>query len=181
MTFKLKHQIPIAVLSGDTATHLRLEINGESVLEKTFDASFLVDATLQFDYDYHSGARNKMSFKWTGSAEHEKKSFSIKQININDQMINLYNAEYFPEINDAWWNGLKDEQKQEYNKIIYGKAGDTFGWYGEINFYFCTGIDLKCKHKFNKNNRDARKLLNEQNDWIFLDKNDSRVYHKVNK
>ena len=58
MTFKLKHQIPIAVLSGDTATHLRLEINGESVLEKTFDALSLVDATLQFDYDYHSGARN---------------------------------------------------------------------------------------------------------------------------
>jgi len=173
------HQIPIKVQSGSCATNLKVEINGYTVFDKTFAENSSVNYVLEFDHSYKEGVKNKICFKWTGPAEHENKYLKIEHIIINDQIINLYNAEYFPHIGDQWWNTLQDNEKEKYNEIIYGKAGNTFGWYGEINFYFCTGNNFQSRHSFNKSNRDPRKLLNEQNDWIFLDKSHSKLYHKA--
>tara|TARA_B100001115_G_C15803324_1_gene397476 strand:+ start:61 stop:1188 length:1128 start_codon:yes stop_codon:yes gene_type:complete len=179
LTFK--HHIPVEVLSGDVPTTLRLEINGKQVVEKIFKENTVDKHVFEFEHSYEEAVKNKISFRWHGTTEHENKYCQIEHIVINDQLINLYNAEYFPTISDEWWRGLNDKQKEEYNQIIYGKAGNRFGWYGEINFYFCSGVNLQSKHNFNQNNRDPRKLLNEQNDWIFLDKSNSKVYHKVSK
>jgi hypothetical protein len=174
-----KHHIPVEVLSGDVPTTIRIEINNIAVAEKNFKPNSVDQHVFEFDHLYEEAVKNKICFKWHGTTEHENKYVKIENITINDQILNLYNAEYFPIISDEWWNSLEDQQKEEYNEIIYGKAGNKFGWYGEINFYYCTGVNFQSRHHFNKSNRDPRKLLNEQNDWIFLDKSDAKVYHKV--
>ena len=176
-----KHHIPVEVLSGDVPTTLGVEINGKLVSEKIFKQNTVETHVFEFECAYEEAVKNKICFRWHGATEHENKWVKIENITINDQIINLYNAEYFPTISDEWWGSLEDQQKEKYNQIIYGKAGNRFGWYGEINFYYCTGFNFQSRHYFNKSSRDPRKLLNEQNDWIFLDKDDAKVYHKVNK
>ena len=67
---------------------------------------------------------------------------------------------------------------KKYEIIIYGATGSEFGWYGEINFYYCCGVDLRTK--FGYNNSDVNnQVLHERLNWIYLDESSVRGYNKT--
>ena len=74
----------------------------------------------------------------------------MSQISINGQSIDVYNAEYFPEINTDWWQRLDIQEQEKYNDMIYGNIGNTFGWYGEVNYYYCSGFDFRARISIQK-------------------------------
>ena len=175
-----KHLIPVEILSAGCPTTLEIDINGKNVFSQLFEANSEQKIDIEFVKKYNNGEKNKITFKWNGAEEYQHKHLKINSIVINDQVVNLYNSEYFPELSQEWWDNLSAEEQEKYNQIINGNIGNVFGWYGEINFYFCTGQDLKSKHKYNKNNKDPRRLLDEQISWIYMEKQDARLYNKVN-
>tara|TARA_R110000782_G_scaffold106289_2_gene194498 strand:- start:7 stop:570 length:564 start_codon:yes stop_codon:yes gene_type:complete len=172
-----KHQIPIE-LFAETNTALTVLINNEVCFKKNYPENNKYKEVIEFEKEYSDGAKNTISFLFTGEQEVEKKSLKILQIGINDQMLNLFNAEYFPKLNQEWWEQLNDSDKKKYNERIYGTMGSEFGWYGEINFYYCCGVDLRTK--FGYNNSDVNnQVLHERLNWIYLDESSVRGYHKT--
>jgi len=118
-----------------------------------------------------------LSFQFAGPPLTANKYLRINSIAVNNQKLNVLNSEYFPEIDKEWWEVLSTDEKQKYEDIIYGKAGNTFGWWGEVNFYYCTGVNFKSKMRYHLN--DNRILLHEQVNWIFLDKDSIKDYNKT--
>ena len=172
-----KHEIPIEVFA-ECNTTVELLIKNESCFKKEYKANTIHKEVIQFEKEYSDGAKNTISFLFTGEQEVEKKSLKILQIVVNGQVLNVYNAEYFPDINQEWWEQLSDEDKNKYNEIIYGATGSEFGWYGEINFYYCCGVDLRTK--FGYNNSDVNnQVLHERLNWIYLDESSVRGYNKT--
>ena len=165
------HVIPVKVFSKTQKTKLELFVNESPVYEKIFEPKIENEETILFDKIYTNGTKNKISFFWSGQGQLEDsdKLFSINNILIKKQPLDIYNAEYFPQIDESWWSGLNDREKVHFNDIIYGKSGKSFGWFGEINFYFCSGIDFRSKHLYNILCKDNRKLVNEKIHWIYDD------------
>jgi hypothetical protein len=172
-----KHQIPIE-LFAETGTALTVLINNEVCFKKNYPENNKYKEVIEFEKEYRDGAKNTISFLFTGEQEVEKKSLKILQIGINGQSINIYNAEYFPKINEMWWEQLNDEDKNKYNEIIFGATGAEFGWYGEINFYYCCGVDLKSWFRYNNSNTNNH-VLHEKLNWIYLDENSVRGHNKI--
>ena len=109
----------------------------------------------------------------------ENKHIKVLQLSINKQLVNIYNAEYFPEIDKGWWQSLDPEEKEKQSEVIHGKAVNTFGWYGEINYYYCCGVDRRSKFNYDKNNEDPGILLHKKINWIFLDKDSVKGHDKL--
>jgi hypothetical protein len=179
MSLTFKHSIPIECLSGDNETQLTISINDQQMVSRNFPKHKTEQINIEFSNTYEEGHKNKITFEWHGESEHEKKFIKIKSISIHDQILNINNAEYFPELNPEWWDSLTAEQQNQYNQIIYGKTGGVFGWYGQVNFYFCTGLDFRARHVYNKSNNDSRRLLNQQIGWIYKNKSSARSYHRI--
>jgi len=178
MTLMFNHRIPIEYFSGDHDTQLKISVNDREIMSRELPKDQTEKITIEFVNNYNEGYKNKITFDWHGGHEHEGKFIKIKNINIHDQILNINNAEYFPELNPEWWESLTQQQQDHYNEIIYGKTGGVFGWYGQINFYFCTGLDFRSRTLYNKGNTSSRKLLSEQTVWIYQDKSIAKIYHK---
>lgn len=177
--FKLTHKIPIE-LFAECDTRVEVRINDVSCFTKQYASDTLHKEVLELVHDYDQATKNTMSFLFSGDREVEKRSLKIKQICINDQTLNLFNAEYFPELNQEWWEQLNDSDKKKYNERIYGTMGSEFGWYGEINFYYCCGLDQRDKFRYNNQSNDTTRLLDERLNWIYLDQKSVKEYNKIN-
>lgn len=173
------HQIPIEVFTEADAATVKLLINDEVCFEKEYKGTCVHRELITFDREYTDSSRNKISFLFSGTDEVEKKYIKVLQISLNKQSIDIYNAEYFPEIDEGWWQSLDNDQKEKQNEVIYGKAGNTFGWYGEINYYYCCGFDRRSKFNYNKNNIDPGIILHRKNNWIFLDMDSAKGHDKL--
>ena len=174
-----KHEIPIEVFTEANMATVKLVINNEICFEKEYKGNILHKELIQFDLEYKDSSKTKMSFLFSGSQEVENKHIKILQLSVNKQAVDIYNAEYFPEIDKGWWQSLNTEEKEKQNEVIHGKAGNTFGWYGEINYYYCCGFDIRSKFNYNKNNQDPEILLHKKNNWIFLDKDSVKQHDKL--
>lgn len=177
MKLDFLHKIPLEVNASGVDTHLVIQINAQTVFEKTYAPGPHTDI-VEFSFAYDNSVKNKMEFVWTGAKEVANKHLRIRNIEINKQVLNLYNAEYFPNINNDWWQSLSNEEIDHYEEVIYGKTGNTFGWYGSINLYYCTGVDLRARYEYNNLDNDTRKLLHEGKNWIFANKDDAKIHHK---
>ena len=153
-------------------------INNEVCFKKNYPGNNKYKEIIEFEKEYSDGVKNTISFLFSGEQEVEKKSLKILQICINGQVLNVYNAEYFPKINEMWWEHLSDEDKNKYNEIIYGATGSEFGWYGEINFYYCCGVDIKSQFRYNTCNTNNQ-VLHERLNWIYLDESSVRGHTKI--
>jgi len=174
-----KHRIPIE-LSAETNTALTVLINNEVCFKKNYLGNKKHKEVIEFEKEYSDGTKNTISFLFSGEREVAKKSLKILQICINRQVLNVYNAEYFPKINDDWWEQLNTKEKNKYTELIYGRTGAEFGWYGEINFYYCCGVDLKSWFRYSNSN-SHNNLLHERLNWIYLDENSMRGHYKAIK
>jgi hypothetical protein len=176
LTFK--HEIPVEIFA-ECKVSLEVLINDETVFRKQYIPGSTYNEKIEFDHEYTEGVKNKMTFMFSGEAEVEKKYLKILQICLNEQILNKYNAEYFPKINLEWWKYLTQKEKNKVNDQIYGKVGAHFGWYGEINFYYCAGFDYKSHFHYNTNIVDYTKILGEKINWVFLDKNSNSITNKI--
>lgn len=175
-----EHVIPIEVYAENTDVNVTIEINGNVEWQKHFPMNEIHSETIEFDKDYDDGSKNQISFIFTGDTESAKRYLKINQLCINKQVLNKYNAEYFPNINKEWWDKLQSEEKNKYTEMIHGRMGDVFGWYGEINFYYCCGFDFRSRFKYNNHNKqDIIRLLDERTNWIYLDENSARGHAKL--
>lgn len=173
------HTIPFRVFGEDCDVHLVVKINDEQIYEQNFEAGVEHTQTINLDKVYDDASKNRLSFLFSGDAEIEKKYLKIGQILINDQAINKYNAEYFPELNQDWWQGLTQQEQYEYNKIIYGNSGNHFGWYGEVNFYYYCGLNSSSMIYYNNNSKeDVDRLLDVSTNWIYKDKTSAKFYRR---
>jgi hypothetical protein len=175
-----EHSIPVEVYSQTQETNLKITINDDKVFEKTFVSGVRHDDVIQFVKTYNDGVKNKITFLWSlsGQKEDSNKHLIIRDIIINKQLVNVYNALYYPKIKKEWWAQLSDDEKSYYRTLIYGNAGKKFGWYGEIVFYYCTGYDYKSRYLYNKNYKDNKKILSEKASWIYLDLSYAKEYHR---
>jgi hypothetical protein len=174
------HVIPVQVFSKTQKTNLKLFVNESLVYEKIFEPGIENEETIMFDRIYTNGTKNKISFFWSRQDQKEDsdKLLSIKDILIKKQPLNVHNAEYFPIIDQFWWSGLNDKERSYFNDIIYGKSGKKFGWFGEINFYFCSGVNFGSKHLYNIFYKDSRKLVSENIQWIYDDESCVKTYNR---
>ena len=159
--------IPLEVYTDTGPASLLITLNDKKIFEKDYSESFTHKELVKFEAEYDDGSFNKLSFVLSGPPLTANKHLQIESININKQPINVLNSEYFPEIDESWWQDLSMEEQQKFNDIIYGKAGNKFGWWGEVNFYYCAGFDYKSKMRYNRH--DNRSILHEQIDWVYLD------------
>ena len=173
------HAIPIEVFTEADAATVKLLINGEICFEKEYNGNTVHRELIQFDREYEDSSKTKMSFLFSGTREVENKHIKILQLSINKQSVNIYNAEYFPEIDTGWWQSLNTEEKEKQNTVIHGKANNTFGWYGEINYYYCCGFDMRSRFNYNKKDQDPEILLHRKRQWIFLDKDSVKGHEKI--
>ena len=165
------HEIPVE-LYAHCDINLTVLVNNQTMFVKQYSAREIHNEVIKFDHEYKESKKNVMTFLFSGEKEVEKKYLKILQICLNKQMVNKYNAEYLPEINPEWWEQLSQDEKEKQNEIIYGKTGAEFGWYGEINFYYCAGFDYQAKLAYSENNKtDITKLLGEKINWVFIDEN----------
>ena len=159
--------IPLEVYTDTGPASLVITLNDKKVFNKVYAESTTHKETVRFEAEHDDGAFNKLSFAFSGPPLTANKHLRVESIKVNKQPVNVLNSEYFPEIDESWWSGLSSEKQQKFNDIIYGKAGNTFGWWGEINFYYCSGFDYKSKMRYNR--YDNRTLLHEQINWVYLD------------
>lgn len=172
------HEIPVELFAQCNVS-LEILINNVSLFKKQYSANEVHKEVITFEHEYVESRKNKITFMFLGNTEVEKKYLKILQICLNKQILNRYNAEYFPTINPEWWQQLTQEDKEKQKEIIYGKTGAEFGWYGEINFYYCAGFDYRSHFRYNRDVTDYAKLLGERINWVFLDENSVRKYNKV--
>ena len=173
------HTIPIEVFTEAETATVKLLINDEICFEKEYKGNTLHQELIQFDKEYQDSSKNKISFLFSGTQEVEKKYIKVLQISINKQSVDVYTAEYFPEIDESWWKSLNEQDQKKYNEVIYGKIGNTFGWYGEINYYHCAGFDLRSRFQYTKSNKAPGRLLHEKDNWIFLDEDSAKGHTKI--
>lgn len=173
-----KHEIPIE-LSAECNVSLEVLINGKLMWKKNYDGNVKHNEVIAFENEYTDAKKNKLTFLFSGNKEVEKKHFKISQIAINKQILNLYNAEYFPVINQEWWQQLNSDEKAQHQETIYGKTGSEYGWYGEINFYYCAGFDYRSHLRYNQDTTDETKLLGEKINWVYLDQSSNQIHNKI--
>lgn len=167
------HEIPLEVYhSSDTVT-VEISINNHIVYNQEYSAGKVHHDVVSFYYEYADAEKNCLVVNFRGNTDALKKYIKIKSVAINQTWLNLYNADYKPTLNSTWWNSLTDKEKTKQQEIIYGKRGNTFGWFGEILFDFGTGVDNRSRFMLN-NNIDS--ILSKKLDWIFLDNIDANKW-----
>lgn len=178
-TLVFQHEIPLTISTTNQQSRVTVKVNGVEKFNKKFDPG-TNDVKATFEHSYVEGAKNNVSFEWEGFGQEDRdKGMKINQIIINGQALNVHNAEYFPTLNPVWYSNLNDDEKKMYNERIYGKAGKIFGWFGRVNFYYCTGFDYRSRNIYNVQNKSVSKILAEKVDWVYYDRDFAKLYHRV--
>ena len=175
------HRIPVEVFTEAESIHVTLLVNGEVCHEKNYAGGSGHKEVIEFHKQYEDAAKNTMTWKISGDREVEKKHLRVCNISINGQAIDVNNSEYFPDIDKVWWQSLGDDERTRYEDVIHGNVGNTFGWYGEVNYYYCTGLDLRSRFEYNKNNRDPEMLLHKSNAWVFANQDSAKAHNKIDR
>lgn len=161
------HRIPIKVFHDTEDPVVVIKINNNTVFSQCFAKGTEHFCNVQFWHEYQDGEQNTLEFNFNGSLESANRYLIINSIEINNVYVGLYDAHYTPKINPQWWDSLLLSEKEYYLDIIYGKNGNTFGWFGNIKYYYYCGVNLK-----SRTNTDADKneiLLSRSAEWIFLE------------
>jgi hypothetical protein len=171
------HEIPIEVYHESDTVSLTVFVNNTLVFEKTYPPSVLNKETITFRHEYLDAEQNTIKFNFNGKSESSNRFLKIKSIAINGIWLNIYNANYRPKLNPVWWNNLTNIDKEKYLDIIHGKNGNTFGWFGEIEFNFATGYDTSSRCLL-KNNMDL--ILSKKIDWVFSNRSNKNIWERNN-
>lgn len=171
------HKIPFEIYHDNDTVSIEIFVNNNLVYENYYTPGTVHRDCASFYYEYHESQKSCIKINFYSNTEAEKKYLKIKSVDINGVWLNLYNANYKPKLNPVWWNSLDQSQKDFYLETIYGKNGNTFGWFGEISFDFATGIDNRSCYML-KNNIDT--LLSKKIDWVFLDNTDVKQWESSN-
>lgn len=178
------HTIPIEVFHENNSTTVEIFLNNELKFGKTFAPKKVHKETVTFSHLYQSGQRNQIKFVFSGSAEAESKYLKINSLIINNQLVNIYNANYQPELNPEWWESLEEKDKEKYLEIIYGKNGTTFGWYGKIDVEYLTFFDQKSflqkRIARDTNDIEVNEIISKKIDKVFLIEDENLPWRRAN-
>lgn len=178
------HTVPIEVFHENAEVQVEVLLNGESKFKKVFSPNIKHVEAIKFEHTYDSGQRNKLTFVFSGEAEAQNRYLKLNSININSQNLNIYNANYVPEINQEWWDSLNGDDKEKYLEIIYGKNGATYGWYGTIDLEYLTVVDQKSflQKRLSKETNDIEieEIISRKLDKIFLFHDNVLPWNKQN-
>lgn len=141
-----KHTIQIEIHNDAYPSVVKFFINNDLKHEKIYDPGTHNDS-ISFNHLYTNGNKNKLLLSYNAKAETEAKHIKIKNIIINSTNLNLLNATYKPELNQDWWDSLDESKKEYYKDVIYSTSSNTFGWYGDISYYYYTVVDKASKTK----------------------------------
>jgi hypothetical protein len=167
------HQIPIKVFHSNTTVSVVVKINNEIVCTESFAPGIEHVRNVEFYYNYINGNKNTIEFEFSGIKESSNRYLIINNIAINNVQIELYDAHYTPTLNPVWWKTLTPTQKDYYQHMIYGKNGNTFGWFGNIKYYYYCGVDTKTRLKTDADKTET--LLSRSANWIFLDERSNMI------
>tara|TARA_A100000164_G_scaffold357771_1_gene368762 strand:+ start:101 stop:667 length:567 start_codon:yes stop_codon:yes gene_type:complete len=166
------HAIPIEVFHDSDAVQVELYLNDKIKFKKTYQPNIKHKEVIEFDNLYDAGQRNSLKFVFSGKTETQSRYLKLSSININNQNLNIYNANYVPQINQEWWNSLSGDDKEKYLEIIYGKNGATFGWFGTVELEYLTVVDQKnfLQKRLSKDTNDIEieEIISRKLDKIYL-------------
>ena len=166
------HSIPIEVFHDTDEVDVELLLNKESKFKKTFAPNIKHKVVIEFENLYDARQRNSLKFVFSGKTETQNRFLKLSSININNQNLNIYNANYVPDINQEWWDSLSGDDKEKYLEIIYGKNGATFGWFGTIELEYLTVVDQKnfLQKRLSKETNDIEieEIISRKLDKIYL-------------
>ena len=114
------HTIPIEVFHDNNSTTVEIFLNNELKFSKTFEPKKVHKETVTFNHLYQSGQRNQIKFVFSGLAEAQSKYLKINSLIINNQLVNIYNANYQPELNPE---SAKIERASLVGKTIRSEKG----------------------------------------------------------
>lgn len=171
------HEIPIEVYHDTDEVEVTVSVNNELKFKKKYMRGILHKDSIMFRHEYNDAEKNNIKITFNGTVESANRYLKIKSIAVNDIYINMYDANYQPILNKLWWNSLDEFDKDTYLDIIYGKNGNTFGWFGEIVFSYACGYNTKSK-QFLKDTTDI--ILSKKVDWIFLDSLHNNQWERKN-
>ena len=142
------HSISYDILNKESLDFfLKVYLNDELKLEKNFRSKTYSDCST-FCHNYKSEVDTDyiLRFEFDG-VEQETKLLHIKQILINNQILDVNQGYYYPKQNQ-FWQSLDDRTKKEMIKKTV-KHGANFGWFGTIEYEYSV---LRNRIGKNKNN-----------------------------
>jgi len=164
------HNITFEIFQDNDSPRLEILINEITVFDETFTANVVHKRTAHFYHEYLDRHKNHIEFKFTGTRESSNKYVKLKSVVVNNTILNILRYYWNPEINQAWFDKLSENKKNEVKRRIYGNNHAMFGWYGSWKYYFNSGIDFSSKYKGCLNDIDNLNI-GIRPDWVTLRKN----------
>lgn len=171
------HQIPIEVYHDTDDVEVSISVNQELKFKKKYIRNIIHRDLVEFRHEYKDAEKNSVTVTFGGTLETANRYLKIKSILINNVYINIYDADYRPILDKIWWNSLNEDNKEKYLDVIYGKNGNTFGWFGEISFSYACGYNTMSKQFYNDS---IDVILSKKVDWIFLESAHNNPWERKN-
>jgi len=114
-----------------SATHTKTEMN----------------QSLIFEYDYKKSNNTDYSLMLVLHGEEQQhKEMKVKNILINNSIVDINNSYYLPEMNN-FWNSLSANKYKQMKKKLSSHGG-IFGWFGSIEYEYCVLHNTSKQHNF---------------------------------
>tara|TARA_Y100001970_G_scaffold88125_3_gene111295 strand:- start:1397 stop:1900 length:504 start_codon:yes stop_codon:yes gene_type:complete len=160
-----QHEILFEVDTDAPKTEIKISINNEIKWKDVLESkSHKYKVT--FDHDYKDVEKNVVTINWTGD-EVKHKRLTVSLCRIHNKNLNIIKSNYKPNIKEDWWQSLSDYEQQRLKDNIYGNHGGNFGWYGDIQIQYYTGIDRDAYLHWSKNMSSDEKLTGHKIEWIY--------------
>jgi len=89
-----------------------------------------------FEYDYKNNNNSKYSLIIVlCGKEQQHKEMELKNIYINNSIIDVNSGYYYPKIN-KFWNSLTEKERKTMKKKLTSHGG-VFGWFGSVEYEYC--------------------------------------------
>ena len=150
---------------------VKLSVNNQIHFEKTYSPGEHFEL-VTFSHDYEDGAKNTMMVQFNSPVETAKKHVIIKSVIINGTKLSVLNALYEPQINIDWWNSLSTDDISMYEGMIHGNCDGHYGWYGDIQYEYFTGVSSSSMYI---SNNLADRLMTRKTEWVLQNKKKAEV------
>ena len=107
------HNITFEIFQDNDSPRLEILINEITVFDETFTANVVHKRTAHFYHEYLDRHKNHIEFKFTGTRESSNKYVKLKSVVVNNTILNILRYYWNPEINQAWFNKLSENKKNE--------------------------------------------------------------------